>query len=388
MPKIKSIKVLDDGLSERQANELWDKIETNAGYQFNKSHSVEYAIISYQAMWLKVYYPPEFFAASMSILAEDKLFGLLSDAARHGIEIYPPDINLSTDKFEIDATGKKLIAPFNRCKGLSDNTALAIVEARSGDKFVNKEDFINRVAKRKCNARAQEVLDRVGAFALIEPGQLPPRHPDRIKDQIELMPGLVGEFIKADRAIIKDKYILHKLNDMIGEVNACGACSLVGGVHPLPAFGKTPKFMVVTDCPNFSEDREGRMMKGEGGDYVKRAILDAGMTLQDGYFTSLVKSMKNGKFLTNEQINGCTKYLQQEIELLKPPVIVVLGNAAVKYFVPGEKAKPQDLMGRVFYSKELDANIVIGLNPALCHFTPERVEDLVNVFKLVTEMVY
>src|SRR5690606_11061808 len=50
------------GCSEQWAGNLFDKIEGFAGYGFNKSHSVEYTLISYQAMWLKTYYPVEFYA--------------------------------------------------------------------------------------------------------------------------------------------------------------------------------------------------------------------------------------------------------------------------------------------------------------------------------------
>ncbi|MDA4626107.1 uracil-DNA glycosylase, partial [Enterobacter hormaechei] len=41
------------GLSETKASEIWQAFEKNGAYQFNKSHSVAYSLISYQSMWLK-----------------------------------------------------------------------------------------------------------------------------------------------------------------------------------------------------------------------------------------------------------------------------------------------------------------------------------------------
>ncbi len=46
--KIKSLNILNDGLEESVAERIWEQTEANANYQFNKSHSVEYSIIS---MW-------------------------------------------------------------------------------------------------------------------------------------------------------------------------------------------------------------------------------------------------------------------------------------------------------------------------------------------------
>ena len=120
--KIKSLKVNNDGMGLAEASELFDKIESFAGYGFNKSHAVEYTVISVWTMWLRVNYPAEYFAACMSIVAEDKLPGLVKDAREVGIEVLPPDVNLSSDKFEIpDPT--HLLAPFSSVKGISENTA-------------------------------------------------------------------------------------------------------------------------------------------------------------------------------------------------------------------------------------------------------------------------
>ncbi|MCV5928528.1 hypothetical protein OFO11_42165, partial [Escherichia coli] len=47
------VTVSQPGLSETKAKEIWDAFEKNGAYQFNKSHSVAYSLISYQSMWLK-----------------------------------------------------------------------------------------------------------------------------------------------------------------------------------------------------------------------------------------------------------------------------------------------------------------------------------------------
>lgn len=380
-----------DSVSERLANIVWDNLEKNASYQFNLSHAVSYSVITYQAMWLKTHYPLDFFGASMSILADDKMPALVADANAHGIEIYPPDINVSTDKFEVsrDHIGKSvLVIPFNRIKGISSATALAIVEARNaaGGRFSSIEDLTSNIEKRKCNARAMDVLEKVGAFAEITPGSLPPRHPDRLKDQIELLPGLSSSYVYVSRRMPRSDEVLAEVINLYAGLRGCKDCSLAGGAHPLPVFGKKAEFMAIVDCPSNSEDKEGKMMSGDGADFIKSAVKSSGLKVNNGYYTSLVKSIKNGKMLSNDQINGCSKYLDKEISILKPAIIVLLGNAAIKRFLPGEK-KPQDAKGKVIYSKELDANFVIGFNPASIFFNPDKQNELDDIFMKVAELM-
>ena len=383
--------VAHSAMSERQGNRLFDTIEKFAGYGFNKSHSVSYALISYTAMWLKTHYPVDFFAASMSILNEDKLPALVIDANAHGIEIYPPSINVSTDKFEVskDHTGAFiLVTPFNRIKGVSSLTALAIVEARDkcGGRFNSVEEFEANVAKRRCNSRTMTSLDLVGALFEIKVNDLPPRHPDRLKDQIELLPGLSSTNVSVTRRMPRDGVIMDEIKTIYRGLDECANCSLAGGVHPIPTFGKKAEFMMISDCPTKSEDSDKKLLSGDGAKFIKYSLQQAGLKVTNGYFTTLVKSIKTGKFLANEQINGCSKYLDQEIAILKPAIIVLMGSSVIKKFLPGEK-KPQDCKGKVIYSKELDANLVIGMNPATIWFDEKRQDDLDAIFQVVADLV-
>ncbi|MEG2981657.1 MAG: hypothetical protein RR831_19310, partial [Stenotrophomonas sp.] len=169
------------GLDATTATFIFDQIEKFAGYGFNKSHSVAYTLISYMTMWVKVNYPEAFYAACLSILDEAKLAGLAKDALANDIHIVPPDINHSSDRYEIgfDALrGQKILyAPFQSIKGLSEKSAAAILEARKklGRGFKNRAEMVLNVDRRACNKTAQEKLDKIGAFSQIEPGQVDAR---------------------------------------------------------------------------------------------------------------------------------------------------------------------------------------------------------------------
>lgn len=373
------------GMGEYDAMALWDKIEGFAGYAFNKSHSVEYSVISYWAMWLKVNFTAEFYAAALTVMndKEDKVTALVTDAKAQGLKILPPDINISSDRIEIKGD-KELYAPFQAVKGISTNVTRHILDVREahGKPFESKIDFEAAVAlagkNGKINKNHRERLDLVGAFASIEPGTPPAMDESRLKDRIEYMPGLTVELVKATRGITMTRAAELQIMAISGELKTCDKCSLKGQQHPDPRFGTKPKFMMVFDTPNFAEAKAGAMLEGDVGKVVKAALKDAGVSPNFGYYTALVKAPKEkgAKTLSNEQINGCVDYLKREIDVLKPPVIVAMGAAAARFFVPSLKGGPADYAGKVIFDPSLDASIVLGANPASVHFDASKIKLL------------
>lgn len=390
---------MKSGMTEVSAGMLWDKIEGFAGYAFNKSHSVEYSIISYWCQWLKVRYPAEFFAAAMSVVdKDDKLTALVLDARRLGINVLPPDINKSSGRIEIEGENV-LYAPFQAIKGISENVARHIMEVRDsfvkeqGRLFASKEEFevtITKLGKgAKINKSHREKLERVGAFASLDSSVLPAMHPDRLKDRIELMPGFTVDAVKADRTINDERQAKLKLIELLGQVRDCDKCSLAGCAHPVPRLGNKPKFMIVFDSPTWKEGVAGKLMEGDIASYMKAGLKESGLNFADGYFTTLVKSPKEkeAKGLSMEQINGCSGWLAKEIELLKPPVIVAMGSNAIRYFAPGTKGNPAELAGKTIFRPDLDASVIFGLNPSSIFYDLGKAKLLQDVCNKLSELV-
>ncbi len=82
---------------------LWATNEKSADYCFNKSHAACYALISYRTAWLKANYPAEYMAALISSVMDtkDKVPFFVNQAESMGIEILPPDVNLSDHEFVV-----------------------------------------------------------------------------------------------------------------------------------------------------------------------------------------------------------------------------------------------------------------------------------------------
>jgi DNA polymerase III subunit alpha len=388
--------VTRSGMNRTAAEMLWDKIVGFAGYAFNRSHAVEYSVISYWALWVKVNYPAEFYAASMTILKdEEKVASLVIDAKRAGVLVQPPDVNGSTSRIEI-RDDKTLLAPFQAVKGISQATAKNIMILRNlvGGQFTDPEQMEPSVQTKhwgrvRITSAHWANLERVGGMYSMVGGK-EPLHLDRLKDRLELMPGFTVDAVKAKRGLETDKSAMSQIVRMFhNEIKNCEKCSLKDSGHPLSRFGKTPKFMVVHDSPHWKEAKSGKMLEGEGSDLLKAAFKDAGLAINDGYYTSLVKAPRatGAKVLSNEQINGCSDYLRREIEILKPPVILALGSNAIRYFAPGIKGQPSDLAGKTIFDPKLNASIVFGINPGSVYFDPSKSKLLMLAVEKVTELI-
>ena len=153
-------------ISENIARSIFDKMEKFAGYGFNKSHSVAYALLSYQTAYLKAYYPTEFFSAALSSDMDNtnKIINLLAACNELDIKINPPDINSSTYNFE-PCDNKSINYGLCAIKGVGENAAKHITEIRLKDGlFIDINDFCSRVNLNTVNSGTIESLISSGCF--------------------------------------------------------------------------------------------------------------------------------------------------------------------------------------------------------------------------------
>ena len=154
-----------------KADEIFDLMEKFAGYGFNKSHAAAYSLLAYHTAWIKVHCTAEFYAANMTIEADntDKLKVLLADAKLFGVSFSAPDINQGTFRFEpID--DRTVRYGLGAVKGTGQGAIEAIVAAREGKggegggPFRSIFDFCARIDRKAVNKRAVEALVKAGAF--------------------------------------------------------------------------------------------------------------------------------------------------------------------------------------------------------------------------------
>ncbi len=155
---------LKKGYTQALADELYELVFKFANYGFNKSHSVAYAMISYQMAYLKANYPTMFYAALLSsvIGGEQKTSQYLEEAKSHGVVILPPSINESTDVYELSAQGIRL--PLLLVRSVGGAACREILNERTLGPFKNFHDFIARINTRRFSRSSVEALIDAGAF--------------------------------------------------------------------------------------------------------------------------------------------------------------------------------------------------------------------------------
>lgn len=151
---------IENGLTEKQAHDLWDMFEHFGGYGFNAAHAKSYGLITMQTAFLRTYYPLEFYCAVLTHGKADELQSYVDDIKRQGFEILPVDMNKSETSHVIEGNAIRLA--FNSVAGVGDKAAEKIVKHQP---FQNFRDYLYRTGGAKT---ATLPLIKVGAFRSME----------------------------------------------------------------------------------------------------------------------------------------------------------------------------------------------------------------------------
>jgi DNA polymerase-3 subunit alpha len=156
----------ENNINETISKSIFDKMEKFAGYGFNKSHSVAYAMLSYQTAYLKAYYTTEFFSAALSSDMDNtnKITNLLAACKQMNVKVNLPEINQSNYKF-IPLEDDVINYGLGAIKGVGETAAYHIEEIRiDKGRFVSIEDFCSKVNLTTVNSGTIESLICSGCF--------------------------------------------------------------------------------------------------------------------------------------------------------------------------------------------------------------------------------
>lgn len=148
------------GINRKLSIKIFDLLEKFAGYGFNKSHSVAYALVSYQTLWLKAHYPSEFMASTMTsdIDYTDKIVILVNESIQMGIKIIPPNINLSKYEFYVN-NKKNIVYGLGAIKGIGISSMFHLVKEREKNGFFS--DLFDLCVRTDPNKITRRVLEKL-----------------------------------------------------------------------------------------------------------------------------------------------------------------------------------------------------------------------------------
>ena len=178
------------------------------------------------------------------------------------------------------------------------------------------------------------------------------------------------------------------LEAIAAEVRGCTRCRLhQTRSRAVPGEGDASTEVVfVGEGPGQNEDREGRPFVGRAGDLLVKLLGHIGWTRQDVFITNIVKCRPPGnRDPEPDEVAACAPYLQRQLEVLDPAVIVTLGRHSMGRFMPGSRisqahgtTRPADPA-----TGAQDATVFAMYHPAAALRTPsverESYEDVAHI---------
>jgi uracil-DNA glycosylase len=128
-----------------------------------------------------------------------------------------------------------------------------------------------------------------------------------------------------------------KMKKLCDEIRTCARCPLAAGrTHAVPGVGPVPtELLFIGEGPGFHEDRQGLPFVGAAGKFLDDLLASIGIERNEVYIANVVKCRPpNNRDPEPGEIEACQPYLDRQIELLQPRVIVTLGRFSMaRYFV-------------------------------------------------------
>jgi len=130
------------------------------------------------------------------------------------------------------------------------------------------------------------------------------------------------------------------LEAIAAEVAVCTRCPLhIERIKAVPGEGHPETEVVfVGEGPGFNEDREGRPFVGAAGGLLNELLKAIGWRREEVFITNVVKCRPPGNRDPDPaEISACAPYLQRQLQVLDPSVVVTLGRHSLGTFMPGTR---------------------------------------------------
>jgi DNA polymerase len=132
---------------------------------------------------------------------------------------------------------------------------------------------------------------------------------------------------------------MDRLEEIARLVKNCTDCPLhQGRTNGVPGEGASDAaIMFIGEGPGYQEDRQGRPFVGPAGQFLDELLQSIGLTRRQVFIANMVKCRPpQNRDPAPSEIEACSKYLDRQIEIVDPELIVTLGRFSLARFCPGE----------------------------------------------------
>lgn len=130
------------------------------------------------------------------------------------------------------------------------------------------------------------------------------------------------------------------LSAIAEEVTGCPLCELSRSrTHAVPGEGNgQARIMLIGEGPGWHEDQQGRPFVGASGKFLTELLSKAGLQREDVFITNVVKCRPpSNRDPLPDEIQACSMYLERQVTVIDPDVIVTLGRFSMSKYFPGER---------------------------------------------------
>jgi len=129
------------------------------------------------------------------------------------------------------------------------------------------------------------------------------------------------------------------LSALYQEICSCNKCEIARfRTRAVPGEGpENAEIMFIGEGPGFHEDQQGRPFVGQAGQFLNELLSSIGLQRTDVYITNIIKTRPPGnRDPLLAEIENCKPWLDRQIEIIRPKIIVTLGRYSLARFFPGK----------------------------------------------------
>lgn len=177
----------------------------------------------------------------------------------------------------------------------------------------------------------------------------------------------------------------HELESIAGEIKKCRKCRKNTSGLPVPGEGNpNARIMFIGEAPGRQEALSGRPFVGRSGKLLTKLIEEIGIKRNDVYITSPVKYYPGQRAPTRAEIEHGKIHLKAQIGIIKPKLIVLLGNTALTALLDKDFKVTKD-HGKVIYKNNI--SFFVTFHPAAALRFPKNLSLIKKDFRKLKNLI-
>ena len=169
------------------------------------------------------------------------------------------------------------------------------------------------------------------------------------------------------------------MDEVAAEIRDCRKCRLWRHAkNPVPGEGNPDaKLMLIGEAPGYQEDVKGRPFVGRAGKLLDSLLSGIGLVREEVYISNIVKHRPpENRDPGEDEIEACSPYLERQIRIIKPEIIVTLGRHSTRYLLSKVNVESEGITGvrgRVYEERLFDfpVRIMPTYHPAAALYNPK-----------------